>query len=309
MVLIYFYSEGWYERYIMAKNTGKAYEEFVGAIQQSLIQAEKISHLKNITVEVNKKIIDKNGIARQFDVFWEFTLGGYEYKTVIECKDYNSSVSIEKIDAFIGKTADIPGLRLIYATKTGYQSGAQKKAEQHKIDLLIVREADNEDWRAPDGTPLIKIIQLNIVAITPPRITAFSPFIDATWLDSQKNLNIDAIESGFSQLLNNQIFILDKSSESKYSLLELANSLPARIQNIQYGEGTYKEELDDAYLESENGELNIKLRGFSLNYIYSKPAETFSTIDYSKDLLGIVQDYISGTKQIVYKDGVIKDHI
>jgi len=148
----------------MTKNTGRDYEEFVGAIHQSLIQAEKISHLKNITVEVNKKIVDKNGITRQFDVYWEFNLGGYEYKTVIECKDYASSVSIEKIDAFIGKTADIPGLRLIYATKTGYQSGAQKKAEQYKIDLLIVREADNEDWRAPDGTPLIKTIQLNIVA-------------------------------------------------------------------------------------------------------------------------------------------------
>ncbi|SQK22683.1 TRAP transporter subunit DctM [Escherichia coli] len=33
----------------MTKNTGRDYEEFVGAIHQSLIQAEKISHLKNIT--------------------------------------------------------------------------------------------------------------------------------------------------------------------------------------------------------------------------------------------------------------------
>ncbi|CAM1021537.1 hypothetical protein LOS07_07055 [Proteus mirabilis] len=112
----------------MKKNTGKEYEEFVGAIQQSLLNAEEMSHLKNILVEVNKKIEDRNGILRQFDVYWEFNYGGYDYKTVIECKDYTSTVTIDKIDAFIGKTQDIPGLRLIYATKTGYQSGTKKKS-------------------------------------------------------------------------------------------------------------------------------------------------------------------------------------
>ncbi|EIP3425989.1 hypothetical protein LSE82_004834 [Salmonella enterica] len=29
-------------------------------------------------------------------------------------------------------------------------------------------------------------------------------------------------------------------------------------------------------------------------------------IDYSKDLLGIVQNYVSGTKQMVFKNGIIK---
>jgi hypothetical protein len=42
----------------------------------------------------------------------EFDLGGYVYKTVIECKDYASTITVEKIDAFIGKTNDIPGLSL-----------------------------------------------------------------------------------------------------------------------------------------------------------------------------------------------------
>lgn len=116
----------------MQKNTGKDYEYFVGVIQQSLINAEGISHLKNINIEVNKKLEDRNGILRQFDVYWEFNLGGYDYKSVIECKDYASTVTIEKIDAFIGKTQDIPGLRLIYATKTGYQSGAKKKLSSIK---------------------------------------------------------------------------------------------------------------------------------------------------------------------------------
>lgn len=290
----------------MKKNTGKEYEEFVGAIQQSLINAEGMSHLKNIKVEVNKKIEDRNGILRQFDVYWEFNLGGYDYKTVIECKDYASSVTIDKIDAFIGKAQDIPGLRLIYATKTGYQSGAQRKADQHKVDLLIIREGVDEDWTAPDGTPLIKIINLNIIAISPPNITSFSPFVDASWLESQPELDIEKINNKFSMTLNNEVYICNEVTGVRFSLYDLANSLADKIPDMQYGEGTYSEELHNSYLESDDGDLRVKLRGYKLSYVYHEPAKVTSIIDYSKELLGIVQNYSSGDKQMVFKDGRVK---
>lgn len=289
----------------MKKNTGKEYEDFVGAIQQSLINAEGISHLKNIKVEVNKKIEDRNGISRQFDVYWEFDLGGYVYKTVIECKDYASAVTIDKIDAFIGKTQDISGLRLIYATKTGYQSGARKKAEQHKIDLLIIREGIDEDWTAPDGTPLIKAINLSIIAQSPPTITSFSPFVDASWLESQPDLDVEKINSKFSMTLDNEIFISNEETGIRFSLHDLANSLPGKIADIKSGEGTYSEELHDSYLESDTGDLRVKLRGYKLNYVYYEPETITSVIDYSKELLGIVQNYSSGDKQMVFRDGRI----
>ncbi|WP_200552385.1 hypothetical protein [Kosakonia sp. LAM2021] len=290
----------------MAKNTGKAYEEFVRTIQQSLITAEGMSHLKNIEVETNKKLTDRNGIERQFDVYWEFDLGGYVYKTVIECKDYASSITVEKIDAFIGKTADIPGLRLIYATKTGYQSGASIKAEQHKIDLLIVREADEREWTAEDGTPLIKTIQLNIVALTSPRITSFAPNVDTDWLEKQKDLNADIINHAFTSSLNNEIFISNESTGHKFSLFDLSHLLLKKIPDIQYGKGTFSEELDNSYLETKAGDIKIKIKGYKLDYEYHAPITTSSVIDYSKDLLGIVEKYNTGTKQMIFKDGKIK---
>lgn len=265
-----------------------------------------MSHLKNIKVEVNKKIEDRNGILRQFDVYWEFNLGGYDYKTVIECKDYASSVTIDKIDAFIGKAQDIPGLRLIYATKTGYQSGAQRKADQHKVDLLIIREGVDEDWTAPDGTPLIKIINLNIIAISPQNITSFSPFVDASWLESQPELDIEKINNKFSMTLNNEVYICNEVTGVRFSLYDLANSLADKIPDMQYGEGTYSEELHNSYLESDDGDLRVKLRGYKLSYVYREPAKVTSIIDYSKELLGIVQNYSSGDKQMVFKDGRVK---
>ncbi|MDC4871978.1 restriction endonuclease, partial [Acinetobacter baumannii] len=103
----------------MKKNTGREYEEFVQSIYQAIIQSEMLglSEQTNIEVEINKKLTDRNGTDRQFDIYWEYVLAGHTYKTVIECKDYNSKISIEKIDAFIGKLSDFPGIRGLYATK------------------------------------------------------------------------------------------------------------------------------------------------------------------------------------------------
>jgi hypothetical protein len=159
-------------------NTGKEYEKFVASIQQALLNAENITTQKNIKVEVDKKIIDNCCIERQFDIYWEYEMGGLTYKTVIECKDYTSNVSIEKIDALIGKTRDIPDLKPVFATKKGYQSGAKTKAEKNKIDLLIVREQNDSDWTAEDGTPLIKQICIDMHLCMPAHIHRFNPIID-----------------------------------------------------------------------------------------------------------------------------------
>ena len=137
-------------------NDGKAYELFVQKIQQAILDAEPYAKQKNIIVEHNKILTDRCGCNRQFDIYWEYEMGGYTYKTVIECKDFENGVSIEKIDALIGKIHDFPGIHAIIATRVKFQKGAKKKAEANNIDMIIVRDEDEQkDWLLPDGTPLI----------------------------------------------------------------------------------------------------------------------------------------------------------
>ena len=93
---------------------------------------------RNIVVERRKKIIDRSGNTREFDLYWEYELAGVTYKTVIECKDYATPISLEKIDALIGKIHDIPDLKPVFATKTGYQKGAKNKAESNGIELSLL---------------------------------------------------------------------------------------------------------------------------------------------------------------------------
>lgn len=94
---------------------GKNYEIFVQRLQQALLDSELLTTQKNIKIERHKKIIDNCGINREFDLYWEYELTGVTYKTIIECKDYIRPVSVEKIDALIGKIRDIPDLKPVFA--------------------------------------------------------------------------------------------------------------------------------------------------------------------------------------------------
>lgn len=204
----------------MAYNNGKAYEAFVAEIHEAILRVDKTINADSIKIERNKIIEDKDGIKREFDLYWEIKIAGQTYKTVIECKDYSLNISIEKIDAFIGKTDDIPGMKLIYATKTGYQSGAKIKAEKNNIGLLVVREGAEEDWKNDEGISYIKKIIIDGYVTTIPRIIKFPPKIDDEWLNNQglefkKNAKELLLGGNFK---NNEVFIYDRINNIRESL-------------------------------------------------------------------------------------------
>lgn len=283
----------------LAKNTGKDYEKFVAELQQALLNAEMFTNQNNITVEVNKIITDSCGINRQFDIYWEYELGGITYKTVIECKDYNSKVSVDKIDALIGKIRDIPDLKPVFATKTGYQSGAETKAEQNKVDLLIVREQNDSDWTAEDGTPLVKKISIDIHVCMPAHIHKFEPIIDAQWV--KENTSIDLGKSISLAGKNNEIFI--ENEEDKFSLYDLASQLKP-LDDKEYGVFEKLEKYENAFIHHKD--ITLKLAGYKIEYSISKPITQLIEIDGSKELIGVIEYLQKGTKKNIFKDGVIR---
>jgi len=281
-------------------SNGKDYEQFVKTLQQALLYSEFIGSSKNIQIESNKKIIDSNGIEREFDLYWEYELAGVTYKTVIECKDYASRVTIEKIDALIGKIRDIPDLKPVFATKTGYQSGAETKARANKIDLLVVREQNSDDWQDKDGQPYVREINICSVIHMPAKITEFNPLLDGKWL--KKNTDLDPKSVTLATGLNNEIFIEDLKRGETYSLYELAQRLP-NIAGKQYGELKHSESFDDAYLL--NNRTRLKLVSYKVNYINFEPTEETWTIDLSKELIGVIEYLHKGTKTAVFSDKII----
>ncbi|WDZ63535.1 restriction endonuclease [Paenibacillus polymyxa] len=286
------------------KNTGKEYELFVAKLQQAILDSDEFTFKKNIKVEVNKLIEDNCGIERQFDIYWEYELGGLVYKSVIECKDYNSDISVDKIDAFVGKARDIPDLKLVFATKKGYQSGAKKKAEQNKINLLIVRKQNDSDWMDENGTPLIKIIGIDFHIKAPAIIRTFNPVVDKEWLE--KNTNLDVTKPIKASGMSTEIIIEDVINNNKYSINDLANSLTSS-ENEEYGDFTKVEKFEEAYITYSD--LRMKLKGYKVEYSIAPPVIERIELDYSKELIGVIEYIEKGKKKTIFSDGIIKERV
>lgn len=281
---------------------GSEYEAFVQKLQQALLDAEAIAHQKNIKVERNKKIKDNCGNWREFDLYWEYELAGVTYKTIIECKDYASRVSVEKIDALIGKIRDIPGLKPIFATTLGYQRGAEKKALQNCIDLLIVREQRDQDWRDKDGNPFLREIHITMHLTPPVAISKFSPRIDRQWVEQHTDIRPEELTE-FRGLSTN-IIIENRANADTYSLHQLQSRLCV-VEDECLGEFNKTVEFQDAYLECDGRRL--KLLSYEISYVRSAPFVSEVVIDFSKELIGVIEYLNKGSTTAVFKDRVISD--
>ena len=277
-------------------NNGRDYEQFVRRLQQALLDSESFIKQKNVRIEANK-IFVKDNRRREFDLYWEYEYAGITYKTVIECKDYSNKISIEKIDALVGKMQDFPDLKAVFATKTGYQSGAESKAKENKIDLLIVREASEADWQDKDGKPYIKGFQIAMFMSAPARITDFSFVTD----DKRMEDNAALLPSR-----NDLITIENNDHNDKYTLLKLEERLRGtHLAQGEFGAFEKKQKFDDAYIYC--GELKLKLKEYKICYHIPRPVEMTTTIDYSKELIGVIEYLHKDTKTAVFSDRVVKN--
>lgn len=282
---------------------GIEYEKFVQSLMQAIINAENIDNHHNIIVEHNKKLIDRCGIERQFDVYWEYEQAGFTYKNIIECKDYNKLISIDKIDALKGKMDDFPGIKAIIATKKGYQSGAETKAVANNIDILRVREQNYTDWVDSDGTPLIRKLSLQIIAILPAQIINLETFVDENWV--KKNTTFDTTKPITMHGPTNELFIEDLKSEERYSLYDWEQKLD-KPENVQYNEKiVITKKFEDGYIINNITQQKLKIKGIRCTYMFPEPETINTDVDAAEMLLGVVEYLSKGCKKIVMKNGTV----
>ena len=283
------------------KNTGREYEDFVKNLQQAILNSEEFTKQKNIILERNKLIKDRSGIEREFDLYWEYELGGVTYKTVIECRDYKDRISIVHIDGLVGKLLDLPGIKQVFATKKGYQEGALTKAKQHDIDLLIIREQNDTDWSDEFGNPLLKGAIIACEFLLPASITNFQPMIDGRWIKENRP-DIDITKPYRLRGLNNEIFIEDIGNNETYSLYDLAEKLTSLEENKP---GNYErtKEFSEAYVLYRD--IRAKLLSYKVQYHIPKSIENVIDIDYSRELKGVIEYINKGIKKKIFSSGVI----
>lgn len=80
--------------------------------------------------------------GRQFDVTARFKIGDFNYLTVIECKDYSSKISVEKVEAFVTKSIGVKANKAVIVSSSGFQSGCRIVAERYGIELFELSESE-----------------------------------------------------------------------------------------------------------------------------------------------------------------------
>jgi len=128
----------------MTKNTGASYEVLVqGFLEQILNQ----NYVHTIKVE-RDVVLSGNATTHQIDLCWQFEIGGIDYTTIVQAKDWQTPVKKGQLAEFKYILDDLPNQpRGIFVTRTGYQKGAREIAEKHGIILCELREPTEEDWK------------------------------------------------------------------------------------------------------------------------------------------------------------------
>lgn len=165
-------------------NPNTAFECFTQRIIQRLVNSEV---LKPTLVRHNVKLTGKSGCEHQIDVYWEYEKDGAMNRVAIECKNYDSNVSIGKVRDFLSVLQDLENVRGIMVTSKGYQKGAKKFADYYGISLKKLRRPE---WNESIGS-ITTVDQMDSVH----RLYK----IDEGWA-AEHNFSIDRLRNVYANL-------------------------------------------------------------------------------------------------------------
>ncbi len=117
---------------------GKNLENIIKLIEETLKDSSQTK------VYCNHKIKNTSDRYREFDVFIESKVSGHDIKIAIECKDYKSPVSVEKIEAFETKCNRIKSInKKVFVSSNGFQLDAINAAKEFGIELQIASKLES----------------------------------------------------------------------------------------------------------------------------------------------------------------------
>ncbi len=278
---------------IKPMNINTEYELLTKEIYETLLAED------GVTVDVQHNVLIKGkAFSHQIDVYWEYKVAGIIHKVAIECKNYNSNVSVAKVRDFYGVLADIGNTNGIMVSKKGFQKGAKEYAEHYGINLMELRKPNDDDWKGR-----VKKIQLNLGIIkTDIKERRFN--LDNEWI--KKNIDLPNIENEFSFELKgmaNEIWIFDNDGNKITNLHKLENGLPQNWKNES--NLIHKEEFEQGYFHNDKiGRVKIN----SIEYVYDVLAgkEKPIIIDGTESAKAILKDAHSGEIKFFDKDGKVK---
>ena len=271
-------------------NLNTEYEVFAQGIYQIILDNDLI---KNIKVEHNVKLKGSGGVSHQIDVYWEYEIGGVKQRVAIECKNYNSNVSLEKIRAFQATLTDIGGITGIFICKEGFQSGAIQFAKQCGIHLRVLKRPSKEDLELIKNLKikykyLPREIKLGFVQTS---IKNIQPEFDFEWI----HLTYDKWDINPS---NTKLIVYDRDNNV---IDDFSDMLSLNLPHNRKAEDLLKKEYsyDEGYLNCV-GLGRVKIQKITITYGVDRYDEPKPQIILPKaTALAIIKDIFSGKVKII----------
>ena len=277
----------------MAKK-GLEYELFVKDVYECLNRADGLS---DVQIQHDVTLIGAAGVEHQIDVFWTFKIGGVDYKVAVECKDYNSHVSKEKIETFHAILHDVGNIHGIFVSKMGFQSGAIMYAKKYGIQLMEIRKPIDSDWKGR-----IKDIHLNFsmkylgevkphVFVNKERAKEMGITLPE---NNQFHMFTDQVRVEFGEMVVNKKTIETDGSKTIYELIQkLPVEKPSKDNKFFYGFKTA-----DIYFE------DLKLPVDGIEFTYNIYESTDHMVIYGEDsIMAIVKNITDGSETSIDKYG------
>ena len=273
---------------------GTEYELFVRSVYECLNRADGLS---DVQIQHDVKLIGAAGIEHQIDVFWTFKIGGVDYKVAVECKDYNSHVSKEKIEAFHSILHDIGNIHGIFASKMGFQSGAILYAQKYGIQLMEIRKPIDSDWEGRIKDIHIELCMRSIGDVTPQIFVdkARAEEMSVTLPDNnQFHMFTDQVRVKFGEMIVNKKTVETDGSRTMYELIQkLPVGKPSKDNKLVYAFKNAIIRLEDVMLPVDG-----------IEFTYDTHESTEHIAIYGEDsIMAIVKNITDGSERNIDKFG------
>lgn len=267
------------------------YEQLTKAVYQRILDR---ADGNNVLVQHNVELAGRSGVKHQIDVLWKFRLAGIEHTVIVECKNYCSAITLEKVRNIFAVAHDVGNCNPVMVTKVGYQSGAADFAKHYNISLKILRPPEDADW---DGR--VRVIHVRVhaksLATEPAPICEFA----VQPISPEQGERIENLQSLGRFNINTGADFRFVDSEGNAFGEEMRYWLPRHADTLSKDPGGPYEQripLKDHYAlinQGLEGEELVKVAGVILRYYVEEESEEI-VHDSSETVEAILKDYYSG---------------
>lgn len=258
-------------------NNGRKTEKLVRLIQETL------KDFPNTKIFSNYKIENISGRTREIDVLLKSTINNFEIIIAIECKDYKTSISVEKIEAFNSKCQRIRGIsKKIFVATNGYQKDALAAAKDFDIELYNLNEINTQEifsWIP------IKQLKAKYLLKTPYKLKINAEQKDLETIPIDEELTIHFYDGRNSIILTGFLWneVIYKNQDKLKSLL--LYDFMKNTSNINYQTIIpYSMDFSGIYIDGEKGKKLDILRIDSeiVGWLEEIPAKIVEAKSYQK---------------------------